>query len=387
MTKQEIAIVENEDKMHITNIICPTCYKIIHEHQFVNHFSFEHNDDVSDFDWKVSKPQIKISNDDIVVQFPIVGDKKPNRNKLRLKDVIQSYYDGLFYQYKTLNQEHQIVQLKPIAETELNKSLVDEIDAKNLEEQNMQFANSKLVNLVWDNLVFEKNIIKFQHKDHFISPVVCDGIMPQLNDIKNSYFNKEHKILLKFLVTKGQIDKENSPGWKKLLEIIDLAKVKLDENIKSIANKAYSIPDVSGLTNTQIIEKFTPRNGKSFFIKFLASEHSSLYPIIPIIENRNSIQEVSFVFTLISGEFLFLIWENCSENRGTHIFKIEKSDYKKSIKSLKSYIQDPDIFNKRKTLWQNDKASLKVKKLLNHFSSLRHTDVNSFKKDFNSFIK
>lgn len=177
----------------------------------------------------------------------------------------------------------------------------------------------------------------------------------------------------------------------------DLARAEIDDNLRILANHAYHFPVLDGISNEEVIEKYSNSVDRIYFIRFLASMQNPKYLIAPVIEQRGTLREVSFIFTISSSKCLYLVWESCSENRGTHIFRVKRKDFHSGFNILKSYISDRKISGKRKILWQNDYNSLTLKNkivIINHISiqlgillliCLRRESEDSVSSDF-SFL-
>lgn len=358
---KEIAIVENENMYHITLIKCPLCNDALLEGKFTNHLFQSHALYADQLSWRIQKRTINIDEiySSIKVEFELNYEEKPINERVSFHAVIEDYYTNLASAYK--NED-----LSPLNSNKTNDS------------QQLEKSTDNFLNLTWEHVIFGKDRLNFNHPKYFINSIACEGIVPELNQLKDSYFRREHNVLLKFLVNKGMVDKSESPGWHKIVSLIDLVKAELNAQIERMANNAYRIPVITGLSNEQIIAKYSGNRQKSYFVKLLSGFQDINYQVVPIIERRQNLHEVSFIFTIANSNKIFLIWENCLESRGTHIFRCEPNFYKNTVEDLKSYIQNPNIFNKRQTLWQNDKASTKIKNKLKHYKSFKHTNKENF---------
>lgn len=81
---------------------------------------------------------------------------------------------------------------------------------------------------------------------------------------------------------------------------------------------------------------------KSLYLEFLANKQSSHYKIVPTEEKikigNSYITESSFIFTICSYKFIYIIWENINKERATFIFKTSIEEYDSNLQILFDYI-------------------------------------------------
>lgn len=362
MTSAEINFINNTSKPYRERIQCSQCDAFFTPKQMRLHAKDTHGVSSDAALWHLEDAAVSEDYDAFQVDFKVSFEKSSPGNTNSLDNIIQNFYEDLNDKY--------------LGNAGKNK------DSSFTTVENQIPSSQAFHYFIWEHVNFGKDSIKITNPTISLPPLQIPGIVPELNDIKQSFFSRR-KELLKFKIVAGSVIKEESPGYQKILEVLDLAKASL-KNFKTSPKNSFVFPSVDNMSNGQVLKAFKDHIKKSEYINILASLHDDRYKLIPIIENRNNHKEISFIFTLSGKDTVYAVWESCSEKRGTHIFSFSCKNYYTCIEKLKSYISNPAIFNKRKILWESNDVSVSVKKKLQHYKSLTHTTPPAFSNTFNT---
>lgn len=245
-------------------------------------------------------------------------------------------------------------------------------------------GEDKLIYISWDNIFFqneyvtiigfydelENNLLKFP------------GSFEKLNEIKDSFFKKNHKQKFKYYIKNGHIDINQSEGYEQMTRILDTKKPKAELHKLLLNYDDFTIINTKHLNNNQILNLnyFTQYDNKYF--KFLSSLHNSNEKLIPIIEFNNGKKEYSMVFQISTRNYKQLIvWENLNSNRATYVFR----KLPDTLNKLKDYVSNTNIKNKRLRLFRDEDKL--TKKELNFYRTINHNDFDSYKQRIETIIK
>ena len=232
---------------------------------------------------------------------------------------------------------------------------------------------------IWDDITFQNNQIKLDMKrtKDALKPIPCDGIFESLNLIKKDYFERLYpKALFKLAFVDGEIRFNESPGWKKLLETIELSKNYYEFKFEF---NSWNPRAFSHLGNKEIVTLFETSIKKSKYLTYLASLQTKEYKIIPILEYISNRREESFLFRFKTKKYaLLIIWENVNQNRATHLFISKGNTERQILELVQGYIYRNDISSKRSILHYSEGVSQKLKEKLHFLKSVRHKSLEEY---------
>ncbi|QOW09780.1 hypothetical protein Q73A0000_05065 [Kaistella flava (ex Peng et al. 2021)] len=373
---------------------CQKCKQTLGIKKFLIHLADVHNEDVSNKYW--SAYLLRCTKVNAIFELT----EEFRGGEAEINHAVENYIKPKEREFSAfqLKENEKREKLLSIERQNLKREKEEKIRAAIVEEEkrakqilDLKISESKTVYMVWEDVVFGKNKISFKHKTEFILPIDMQGIVEEMNLLKEGYFKKYYNTLLKFLVHKSIVLKEQSPGWDKIQDTVVLVEERVRSELnfnRSGSNKnLVQLPSVENLTNEEIIEKYIGNRSKSYYIQLLASMHSATRKIVPIIEQRDTVKEVSFLFTIKSKSRFYIVWENCNDLRGTHIFRAGNEEIDKVLRNLTTYIQDPEILQKRIVFWNKDVNSLQLKQKLQHYQSLKHNNRDAFVQGIKKLLK
>lgn len=243
--------------------------------------------------------------------------------------------------------------------------------------QNEGDSNEGNIVVGWDDIFFMNNKIKISKIDLAIKNNILSfpNSIEALNQIKESYFKAKFNGKFNFHYKDGYLDVNKSSGYQQLIELIDAQKPNLTlHNIVSDSDE-FEFVDTKGLENSQImkLDCFGRYNNK--YLVYLSKVHNAQKKIIPIIEYNNGIKEYSIIFQIRTPKNSHIIvWENLNINRATYVFK----DTENVIDKIKDYIVNKKIKNKRLRLSSKLHSDNLIKKELQFYRILKHSEFNSY---------
>ncbi len=257
------------------------------------------------------------------------------------------------------------------------------IEKKFLQQAFFSTQELKTFHIIWDDIVFEKDIIKIKSEriKDFIRPIPFKGSIEELNNIKDEYFgrlfgNVLYKITCKYFEDFRSLlfDKELSQKfWNDLEESIEEGKKYYEFKI---TNKTSIGPNVS-LRNGVLIYNFS--NNRTPYLKILADLHFGDFSLIPIKELVGNALEDSFLFRIITKrKNILIVWENVNDRRASHVFFSTPEKHDLVMKDIQSFIKKEHNI-KRSILHQKDHHSEIIKKRLGFVMSVSHTETKTFK--------
>lgn len=244
--------------------------------------------------------------------------------------------------------------------------------------------NSKTYFVIWDDIYFEEDKVKFSPNrlDAILHSVDFKGIIPELNIIKVQYFKRlfdSEVYKLKFYKSNLLILK--SPDWERIKNKIEIGK----QYFEFITTKRNKIGPLFSIEEALKLNDSTFK--KSHYLKYLASIQFKEFKLIPIIEVNLNQSENSFIFRVTSkGKKIIFIWENANENRATHVFTSSEKSHENNLKILESFICT-QMQSKRSLLYMKDIENLKMQKELGYLTSIRHEDIDSYKRHIKTLIR
>lgn len=248
-----------------------------------------------------------------------------------------------------------------------------EINLKNAEDI---IKHSKTHYLIWDEMLFDNNKIRFatDRIQEILHSVELKGVFEELNLIKQEYFNRIYgKKLYKLTFYRNKLLLSQSPDWKKIIATIDVAVEYF--HFKRSKTNAFG----PKLRTELALELYKEDFEKNAYLKYLASLHAPEFKLILIIEMYNNKREESFIFRIRGkNNEIFLVWENIKKSRATHIFLSTIESLELILTTLESFICS-SMRIKRSLLYFEDQESLLVRQDLGHVSSVKHSDFNTYK--------
>lgn len=205
----------------------------------------------------------------------------------------------------------------------------------------------------WSKICFENNQIRLLINNRFTEPF-------QVSDSRSSYEFLKPYILRATLepisvsVVGNKITTINN--LEQLNTVLQILLIK--DSINSYfddfesTNIASVLSKLSKISN-QYLTNFFKLKERNIYIHFLCNIHSDDYKIIPttelILNNGKSIsEEETFLFTVNSHNFIFIIWESTAINRATYVFKTYNERYIEDVQNLFDFIASRQNSKRRK---------------------------------------
>lgn len=232
--------------------------------------------------------------------------------------------------------------------------------------------------IIWDDITFERDLVRFlpTRLNEFLFPVEVKGVFPELNIIKDEYFNRLWgKKIYKLKFFKNVLLIEDSPDWQSILESIELVKdlYQFRTTRKNTFGPHLSIESTSSFFNV-----FSNND----YLKYLATKQNISFKVIPIYEVRNNIKEESFIFRMITKkDNILILWENVISGRATHLFLCSKEQLESVLLNIESFICTSMQY-KRSLLYLESQESEDIRKKLAYLTAFKHTDIE----DYESYI-
>lgn len=254
---------------------------------------------------------------------------------------------------KTISKVRGRVIKKSIP-SHLRKYYIEEIKKLNLALENISLNENKRVFIEWEQIIFDDYEFRVCFENGTTFPYSFKDSRRSFNHLSN-YFRKVGLQPLECIL-----------NGKKIVEIINVEEIYKAVQIVRINGIYVNFNEWDGAGLKQHLQKlqnsfsrFLIKNKKNRFLKYLASIHSSAYKIVPVFEG-NSEEGDSFLFTLKNENKITIIWESCTINKATYIFRTSKSEYFSSLLYLITVIQSEDIqrMDIRKTLVEDKKGNL-----------------------------
>jgi hypothetical protein len=157
------------------------------------------------------------------------------------------------------------------------------------------------------------------------------------------------------------------------------------ENLDSdVLNNVLST--LKRISNERIIDIYKIEQ-KSVYLNSLCLMHSSKLKIIPTTEIQFRgeaiiAEEDTFLFSIVRGKNIFIIWESTLVNRATYVFQCSKKSYEKNVQEVFDFIAS-DQPGKRTMLRQKLKTAARIK---NSIAVLQHTNLNSWANKLNRIM-
>ncbi len=248
----------------------------------------------------------------------------------------------------------------------------------------------KTFHIIWDDIVFKKDQIEFSPKriKTILKPVKVKGVIESLNIIKGEYFNRLYgKKAFKLSFENGLLlqSKENSPGWIRLMDAVELVQeyyaIKFQKRIKGAIRKN------SKLNEHEILDVYEDLLSKTEYLKFLAQRINTEFKLIPVLEYSNGNVEDSFLFRFRNnrGDVL-IVWENVNSGRATYIFKYNEQRHEDVLQKIEAFICSQDYTHKRSLLSDTDRVAKNLKKELCFFKKYTHKGYSEFKAEIEYII-
>jgi hypothetical protein len=253
-----------------------------------------------------------------------------------------------------------------------------------------KMMDKKILFIIWDDIIFKKDKIEFDVKrlKTILLPVKIKGVLESLNLLKDDYFNRLYsKKLFKLCFLQGELiqNKQESPGWPKLFDAIEL--IKEHYEIKVTKRKKGVVRHTDKLEKDELIEINEELLSRTEYLKHLAKIIGPEFKLIPVLEYANGKVEDSFLFRLRNknGNIL-LIWENVNVSRATYIFKFPERKQDQALKNIEDFISTTDFEHKRSILSSKSGNSRKIKLELCFYEKYAHKDISKFKAEVEYLI-
>lgn len=243
--------------------------------------------------------------------------------------------------------------------------------------------SSKTLYIIWDDIIFDKDRLCFDSTrlKLILQPVQMKGLIKSLNIVKGEYFYRLFgKKAFKLTFVDGKLNKslENSPGWARLLDAIELVQdyysfyiAKVDRNL---------IRKNKQLNNSEVVDLYESIISKSEYLKYLAARLNADFRLIPILEYSNRHVEDSFLFRFRNKQNdILVIWENANEKRATYIFKYNEEKRPNQIQKIVEFIESTAYEQKRSLLSGSTRISKEIKRNLCFYKKYSHSDYGAFK--------
>ena len=124
---------------------------------------------------------------------------------------------------------------------------------------------------------------------------------------------------------------------------------------------------------------------KSIYLEYLANRQSLDYKIIPTEEKikigSKQVIEDSFIFTVASPNFIYILWENINKERATFIFKTLKEEYDNDLQIIFDYVVGIST-NKRRMLYLKQSKD----RILNSCNILYHSDYRAWENKIETLL-
>ncbi|MBI2284118.1 MAG: hypothetical protein HYU71_10445 [Bacteroidetes bacterium] len=348
-------------------LICEECNAIVNVINYRSHLHKVHHMNLSY---------------DIDLTSKVLADKLTIYQRKNLTDEQRFYLEEKTDKWVL---EKKLYYEKPAKERELERQRQLE-----LERQKQKYIddNAQIFKIIWDDIFFGKDKIKFEIKRYnVLKTVPYQGVFEALNTIKKEYFLRllgNNAFTIAFF--KGEVLFEKSPGWKKIIDTIEKAKEIYELKYLNL-KLPTKIKRFNYLSNEEIIALFEKSFSKSPYLKFLASKQSQAYRIITINEYLNHHTEESFIFRLVTNKGNnLIIWGNVNLARATHIFISLKNEKKKTLDLVEEFICRPDIDTKRSLLYYADSGSKKIKEDLNYLKPIKHTSLFEYEIEIENLL-
>jgi hypothetical protein len=247
---------------------------------------------------------------------------------------------------------------------------------------------AQMFNIIWDDVIFKKDSIEFDigRLKTILKPVVVKGSLEALNLLKNDYFNRLYsKKLYKLRFDEGRLMKDDSPGWPRLLDALEL--IQEHYEIKLRNRPSVIIHRHQKLDPNELVDLYEEFLSRTDYLKHLAKMLNEEFRLIPVREYSNGKFEDSFLFRFRNrnGNIL-LVWENVNVSRATYVFKFSQEKHKEVLKNIEFFITNTDFEHKRSVLSGKHLESRKIKKKLCFYQKYSHEDFPKFKSEIEYLI-
>ncbi len=248
----------------------------------------------------------------------------------------------------------------------------------------------KTLYIIWDDIIFKKDSIEFDIKrlKNILHPVKIKGVIESLNLIKDGYFNRLYaKKLFKLTFLSGELiqNKNESPGWPKILDAIELVQEHYEINVRK--SKKAILRHIHKLEPKELLDLYDELLSRTEYLKHLANLIGHEFKLIPVLEYSNRKVEDSFLFRIKNrnGNIL-MIWENINLNRATYIFKFPERKQEEVLRKIENFICSTDFEHKRSILSSNTRSSKKIKLDLCFYEKYQHESFSNFKSELEYLI-
>jgi hypothetical protein len=253
-----------------------------------------------------------------------------------------------------------------------------------IEREEMIKQTAVLYNVIWDDIIFDKNKIRFspQRLQAILHSAELEGCIPQLETIRKEYFEYHHgRSFFKLAFYNSSLIDWLSPGWESL-------KAKIESGRKYFEYPtSESIQYVSrSMTGEQFFQQYQSIISKNRYLRLLAVKHHKDFPVMCIEERKLLTVEDTFIFrTYDRSKRVVMLWESVNARRATHVFRLSKGNYEEQSQRIQSFIKTP-MAVKRLILHRTDATSLQLRKDLGHTDSLQHRNFDDYSKHISSLI-
>jgi hypothetical protein len=256
-----------------------------------------------------------------------------------------------------------------------------------LEEQKaIERAKCVRYDLWWEQVKFEKGLLRLNHPKTILKPLTLKGSLDVLDKIKIEYFER---LLRKKFITLYYLDKlfkpELSKDWGKIIDLIEPAVEYATFRFKT-SDRKKKIGRFKKLSPKQVFDIYEHKFSKNEYLKFLAKKQSSDYNIIPILEWHHNQEEESFIFCFNAGSGRILIaWENSKEGRATYFFIAGENNLEERLKLIESFVIDATK-SKRSMFHVDTREARTIKKQLMWIETLNHDSIETYRPNLQFII-
>jgi hypothetical protein len=260
-------------------------------------------------------------------------------------------------------------------------------------DKNVDYKDDKIVSLsvIWDDIIFDKNELRLKpdsiRVNSVLKPIPFKGSIPELNNIKQEYFERKFHRLIKLKYRNGNFLTNDNPIWKELSKLIEEGKTYYETSLvtKRSPKKRFQVKTYDSFD--QFISDFE-KEPKINYYKFLAVKQSmNEVNIITIKEFIGGNVETSILFQLhTKKDKILLIWENVNESRASILFTFEKEKAQEYLKKIKLFICNPNLLHKRYRFLKNSKEIKRMRIEMGFYKRVMHSDLDKFKSEINSIL-
>jgi hypothetical protein len=239
--------------------------------------------------------------------------------------------------------------------------------------------------ITWDDIKFETNKILISPNKAFVQPIIIDGSLKILNEIKAEYFQRVYKNeIYKLFIKDGIVREDLSRDLEKIRTLINdrINEIEVKVKFNGITSKEKL---EENMTKDQILKYLKKNKIKNEYLKYPASIMRADDRVRALIEINNEAEEECLLFIFKNNISDIMLWENLNSDRAAYFFVVDKENAKDTLIKIIKFIK-ADLKYKRENLFQGIDINKIYKLNCRTYRSIIHLENRDYKKKIDKIL-